>query len=81
MAGHWNLDVREALGRGWLLVFLAVLWWESFFLGQRLTAVLPHLTDPDPVQARTEVLLLLLRGLVIAPAMVSGAAFAYRIWI
>ena len=80
IAGHWNLAVREALGRAWLAVFLAVLGWESLFLGQRLTSVLPRLSGEHPVQARTEVFLLLVRGLVIAPAMVAGAAFAYRIW-
>lgn len=80
IAGHWNLDVRYSLGRAWLLVFLAVLGWESFFLGQRLTQVVPRLSGENALQARTEVFILLARGLFIAPAMLAGAAFAYRIW-
>ncbi len=80
IAGHWNLDVRYALGLGWLVVFVVVLGWESFFLGQRLTLIVPRLSGDDALHARTEVLVLLARGTFIAPAIVSGAAFAYRIW-
>ena len=80
VAGHWNLDVRYALGRAWLLVFVAVLGWESFFLGQRLTMVLPRVSGQDSLEAQTEIIWLLGRGLFIAPAMIAGAAFAYRIW-
>ncbi len=80
IAGHWNLDVRYALGRAWLVVFIVVLGWESFFLGQRLTLTIPRLSADNPLHARTEVFILLARGLFIAPAMVAGAAFAYRIW-
>ena len=84
IAGHWRDDVRYVLGReqerAWLLVFLLVLMWESFFLGQRLTRTIPRLSGDDPLHARTEVFILLARGLFIAPAMVFGAAFAYRIW-
>ena len=80
IAGHWNLDVRFALGRAWLAVFLAVSGWESFFLGQRLTVIIPRLSGENPLHARTEVLVLLARGLFIAPALVAGALFAYRIW-
>ncbi len=64
----------------WLLIFLLVLMWESFFLGQRLTLMTPRLFGEDSLHARTEVLILLARGLLIAPAMVFGAAFVYRIW-
>jgi len=80
IAGHWNLDVRYALGRAWLAVFVAVLAWESFFLGQRLAMVLPRMSGEDALQARTEVVWLLGRALFIMPALVAGAAFAYRIW-
>jgi hypothetical protein len=80
IAGHWNLEVRFALGRGWLVVFLVVLGWESFFLGQRLTLMTPRLSGDDALQARAEVFVLLARGLFIMPAMFFGAAFAYRIW-
>jgi hypothetical protein len=80
IAGHWNLDVRFALGRAWLLVFVAVLGWESFFLGQRLTLIIPRLSGDNALFARTEMVVLLARGLFIAPALVAGAAFAYRIW-
>jgi len=80
IAGHWNLDVRYALGRAWLLVFFAVLGWESFFLGQRLIQISPRLSGDNALYARTEVVILLARGLFIAPALVAGAAFAYRIW-
>jgi len=80
IAGHWNLEVRYALGRAWLLVFLAVLGWESFFLGHRLATVIPRFAGSQELQARTEVVLLVARAAVIAPAMVAGAAFAYRIW-
>ncbi len=80
VAGHWNLEVRYALGRAWLLVFLAVLGWESFFLGHRLATVFPRLTGTQELQARTEVVVLVARAAFIAPAMVAGAAFAYRIW-
>jgi len=88
IAGHWREDVRFLLGGGWdeereviwLVIFLLVLMWESFFLGQRLTALTPRLAGDDALQARTEVLILLARGSLIAPAMVFGAAFVYRIW-
>ena len=86
IAGHWRYDVRYLLGGGreqeviWLLIFLLVLIWESFFLGQRLTLMTPRLFGEDSLHARTEVLVLLARGLLIAPAMVFGAAFVYRIW-
>jgi hypothetical protein len=86
IAGHWRDDVRYLLGGGreheviWLLIFLLVLMWESFFLGQRLTLMTPRLFGDDALQARTEVLILLVRGLLITPAMVFGAAFVYRIW-
>ncbi len=80
VAGHWNLDVRYSLGRMWLLVFLGVFMWELFFLGQRLVAVLPRTAARDSLAARVEVVWLLGRGLFIAPAIVAGAAFAYRIW-
>jgi hypothetical protein len=80
IAGHWNLDVRYALGRAWLLVFFAVLGWESFFLGQRLIQISPRLSGDNALYARTEVVILLARGLFIAPALIAGAAFAYRIW-
>jgi len=90
IAGHWRDDVRYLLGGWsgawreqeviWLLIFLLVLMWESFFLGQRLTALTPRLSGDEALQARTEVLILLARGTLIAPAMVFGAAFVYRIW-
>ena len=81
VAGHWNLDVRYSLGRMWLLVFVVVFGWELFFLGNRLVAVLPRTAGgEDALAARVEVVWLLARGLFIAPAIVAGAAFAYRIW-
>lgn len=78
--GHWDLEVRYALGRSWLAVFLVVFAWESYFLGHRLVLVLPRMAGEESLQARAEVVWLLGRGLFIAPALVAGAAFAYRIW-
>lgn len=80
IAGHWSLEVRYALGRWWLIMFILVLGLESFFLAQRLTALLPRMSGPEGLRAQTEVVLILGRGLFIAPAMVFGAAFAWRIW-
>jgi cytochrome c biogenesis factor len=54
--------------------------WELFFLGSRLTAVIPRTSGEDPLAARVEVVWLIARALFITPAIVAGAAFAYRIW-
>jgi hypothetical protein len=45
-----------------------------------LTLIIPRLSGDNALFARTEMVVLLARGLFIAPALVAGAAFAYRIW-
>jgi len=80
VAGHWSLDVRYSLGRAWLVIWVMVFAWELFFLAHRLVAVLPRTSGEDALAARVEVVWLLARGVFIAPAIISGAAFAFRIW-
>lgn len=78
--GHWNHPVRYALDRWWLLAFIVVFGWELFYLGTRLVRILPQASSVEGMAARAEILWLSGRALFLIPAVVSGAAFAYRIW-
>lgn len=81
VAGHWVMPVRYALGRWSLLLFLFTFVWEMFALALRLARLLPPADAPERYPAGLpEVLWLVGRAAVLAPAMLFGGALAYRIW-